>query len=132
VRFYIGMCLQMQCEPHAQLSCAQCEPSVLLVGDHNLQPHASSTKSSGAGSAPRTAMSQAGRGGLLLRARHLVLTQRRAHRSAPLLLDWAQMEAEEGAADRARELLNRAVKVRSKARSTHSSMRLPSAWHTSS
>ena len=50
----------------------------------------------------------------MLRTCWYVLTQRRVRRSAPLLLDWAQMEAEEGAADRARELLNRAVKVLSR------------------
>jgi hypothetical protein len=32
-------------------------------------------------------------------------------RSAPLLVDWALMEAEDGALERARELLAKAVKV---------------------
>ena len=42
---------------------------------------------------------------------HTVQAQRWHCRSAPLLLDWALLEAEDGDVDTARELLRRALKV---------------------
>ena len=80
-----------------------------------MPPHASVTRTNGVVQASRSAVLFCGTpssfGSLVPRIFGLVLIQRQRCRWAPLLLDWAQMEAEEGAADRARELLNRAVKV---------------------